>query len=113
VHPEVERRRRELVEEARARGDAIVVSDIPLLFETGRQADFDAVVLVDAPEALRRERLVAFRGLDPAVARAMIAAQDPAGPKRAASDYVIDNDADLEALERASAAVWRALTTPA
>ncbi|HEX6643223.1 MAG TPA: dephospho-CoA kinase [Gemmatimonadales bacterium] len=111
VHPAVERRRRELVEEARRRGDPIVVSDIPLLFETGRQDDFDAVVLVDAPEALRLDRLVAFRGLDPAAARAMIAAQDPSPPKRAASDFVIDNAGDLEALERAAAAVWRGLAT--
>lgn len=111
VHPEVERRRAELVEEARRRGDAIVVSDIPLLFEVGHPEAFDAVVLVDAPEALRLERLVAFRGLDPKTARGMISAQDPSGPKRARSHHVIDNDGDLETLERASSAVWRALTT--
>lgn len=110
VHPEVERRRAELVEEARRRGDAIVVSDIPLLFEVGRPEAFDAVVLVDAPEALRRERLVRFRGLDRATAQGMIAAQAPSGPKRARSRFVIDNDGDLESLERASSAVWRALT---
>ncbi|HEU4828814.1 MAG TPA: dephospho-CoA kinase, partial [Gemmatimonadales bacterium] len=83
VHPEVERRRAELVEEARERGDAIVVSDIPLLFEAGRPEAFDAVVLVDAPEPIRLERLVRFRGLDRETASAMIAAQAPAGPKRA------------------------------
>ncbi len=111
VHPEVERRRAELVAEARERGDAVVVSDIPLLFEVGDPEAFDAVVLVDAPEALRLERLVRFRGLDPKTAAGMIAAQAPSGPKRGRSRFVIDNDGDLESLERASSAVWRALTT--
>lgn len=110
VHPEVERRRAELVEEARQRGDAIVVSDIPLLFEVGRPEAFDAVVLVDAPEPVRLERLVRFRGLDRAAAKGMIAAQAPSDPKRGQSDYVIDNAGDLESLERAASAVWRALT---
>ena len=105
VHPEVERRRAGLVEEARQRGDAIVVSDIPLLFEVGRPEAFDAVVLVHAPEALRLDRLVRFRGLDRRTAEGMIAAQAPAGPKRPRSRFVIDNDGDLESLERASSAV--------
>ena len=39
----------------------------------------------------------------------MMAAQAPSGPKRARSTYVIDNDGDLAALERAAAAVWAAL----
>ena len=39
----------------------------------------------------------------------MIRAQLPAAAKRARSDYVIDNDGDLAALERAASEVWRAL----
>jgi dephospho-CoA kinase len=49
MHPEVHRRRRELLAQARERGDRIVVSDIPLLFEAADPSEFDAVVLVDAP----------------------------------------------------------------
>ena len=109
VHPEVQRRRAALVEAARLRGDPIVVNDIPLLFEVMDPAAFDAVVLVDAPEELRLERLVARRGLDPRTAAAMIAAQLPSGPKRARSAHVIDNDGDLAALRRSAAAVWQRL----
>ena len=54
VHPEVLRRRAALEAEARARGDRIVVSDIPLLFEAADPSLFDAIVLVDAPEPLRQ-----------------------------------------------------------
>jgi len=49
--------RLELQQTARERGDAIVVNDIPLLFEVLDPAQFDAIVLVDAPVALRRTRL--------------------------------------------------------
>jgi len=109
VHPQVHRRRAELLAEARARGDRIVVSDIPLLFETMDPAEFDAVVLVDAPEEVRRSRLIAERGLTPAEADRMIRAQLPSADKRARSDYVIDNIGDRAALERAAADTWRAL----
>lgn len=109
VHPEVQRRRAALLAEARRRGDRIVVSDIPLLFEAADPAAFDAVVLVDAPESVRRARLMAERGLSPEEADAMIAAQMPASKKRPRSDYVIDNDGDVAVLERAAAAVWESL----
>ena len=106
VHPAVYRRRAELLAEARARGDRIVVSDIPLLFEAADPAEFDAIVLVDAPGVVRRERLMAHRGLSAGEADRMIAAQAPSGPKRARSTFVIDNDGDLPALEARAREVW-------
>ena len=109
VHPEVHRRRLQLLGEARTRGDRIVVSDIPLLFEADDPGAFDAVVLVDAPEPVRRARLLAARALSPEEVDRMMAAQLSPAPKRARSDYIIDNDGDLPALERAARAVWEAL----
>lgn len=108
VHPEVHRRRLKLLEEARARGDRIVVSDIPLLFEVDDPASFDAVVLVDARDSIRRTRLV-NRGLTISEAERMMEAQLASASKRSRSDYVIDNDGDLPALERAAALVWQSL----
>jgi dephospho-CoA kinase len=109
VHPEVHRRRLELLEEARARGDRIVVSDIPLLFEADDPASFDAVVLVDAADSVRRARLVDLRGLAALEAERMMQAQLPARDKRRRSDYVIENNGDIPALERAAALVWQSL----
>jgi len=113
VHPEVQRRRQALLAEARARGDRIVVSDIPLLFESADPAEYDAIVLVDAPEAVRRARLLATRPLSPEEADRLMAVQLSSSPKRARSDYVIENDSDLPALERATSAVWDALVARA
>lgn len=109
VHPAVMARRAEQVEAARAAGAAVVVNDIPLLFEVTDPSIYDAIVLVHAPAPVRRERLMAMRGLSAADADAMIAAQMPSEAKRALSDYVIDNDGDEAALERAARHVWEEL----
>lgn len=99
VHPEVARLRDAAVEAERTRGAALVVCDIPLLFEVGLEGAMDRIVLVDAPVDVRRERLVRDRGLAPAEADAMIAAQLPAGRKRAAAHHVLENDGTRAALD--------------
>ncbi len=109
VHPEVQRRRDELMQRAAERGDRIVVSDIPLLFEAADPTTFDAVVLVDAPLPIRRQRLLASRDLTPEDADRLLAAQLPADVKRPRSDYVIDNDGDMGVLERVARDVWKRL----
>jgi dephospho-CoA kinase len=109
VHPEVQRRRQLLLDEARRRGDPVVVTAIPLLFEAADPAEFDAVVLVDAPESLRRARILATRTVPPGEVERLISAQLPSGPKRGRSHYIIDNDSDPETLERRAFTVWEAL----
>jgi|SRR5438270_3505577 len=113
VHPEVERLRARLLERARQRGDRIVICDIPLLFERHMTDRFDHIVLVDANRALRHERLVKDRGLDPTEAMDMIAAQMPAELKRARADFVIDNEGTLTQLERQVGDVWNTLMSEA
>ena len=109
VHPAVRHRREELVGAAVARGDRIVVNDIPLLFEAADPTQFDCVVLVDAPEAVRRERLITLRGLSPDDADKMLRAQIPSEVKRARADIVIDNAGTLEALEEGARQAWAEL----
>jgi dephospho-CoA kinase len=109
VHPAVQERRAALVAQAAARGARLVVSDIPLLFEALDPADFDLIVLVDAPDDVRRERLIRHRGLLPDEADRLMAAQLPSGPKRARSHIVIDNAGSPEALRAAAADAWKRL----
>lgn len=106
VHPAVMAERSRLEEAARERGETILVSDIPLLFEVADPEAFDAVILVDADPAVRHARLVEIRGLDPAEASRLMAAQGPAGPKRERADYVIDNEGTHGELEHAAREVW-------
>jgi dephospho-CoA kinase len=109
VHPAVAERRRQLTAAAADRGAPVVVADIPLLFEADDPAAYDAVVLVDAPQLVRRERLIALRGMDPDEADRLMAAQLPSGLKRRAADFVIDNDGDMQLLRERALAVWHAL----
>ncbi|HEX6050210.1 MAG TPA: dephospho-CoA kinase [Gemmatimonadaceae bacterium] len=109
VHPEVAAYRDRLVNEARQRGDRLVVCDIPLLFERGLVDDFDRIVLVDAPRPVRLERLMRERGLSETEAMDMMTAQMPAELKRARADYVIDNMGTVRELEERVSEVWQAL----
>jgi dephospho-CoA kinase len=99
LHPVIRVLRAEWMEERRRAGDPLVVSEIPLLFETGGEREFDVVVLVDAPADVRMERLVRSRGLEEAEARRIMDAQMDSAPKRAAADIVIDNEGSLEELD--------------
>jgi dephospho-CoA kinase len=109
VHPEVERLRQTRIDEARTRGDRVVVCDIPLLFEKKMVDGFERIILVDAPRPLRLERLVIDRGLRETEAMDMIAAQMPAELKRARTDFVIDNSGTLTQLEHRVGEVWATL----
>jgi dephospho-CoA kinase len=109
VHPEVHRLREAELDAAAERGERVVVSDIPLLFEVGLEREFDRVVLVHAPEAQRRARLVHGRRLTVEEADRMIAAQMPAQEKLARADLVIQNDGTREQLRARARTAWEAL----
>ena len=104
VHPRVAALFRERL--ADLPRDAIVVHDIPLLVETGAADRYDLVVVVEADERLRLERLAA-RGLRPAEAWSRIRAQAPAEARAAVADVVIDNDGTPEQLAGQVDDLWR------
>ncbi len=109
VHPAVAAERDRQMAEARAARTKVLIQDIPLLFEVMDPKQFDAVVLVDAPVAARRERLERLRGLDPDIAESMIGAQRPSAEKRPKATFIIDNEADFATLEKRAREVWRQL----
>jgi len=107
IHPRVRGRAREI--ELQAADDAVVVHDIPLLVETGQQGDFDLVVVVEAPDDVRLDRLVRTRGMDRVEARARIDAQAPPETRLEAADEVVDNAGELADLDVRVDALWRRL----
>jgi dephospho-CoA kinase len=106
VHPEVERLRRKAEARAVEEGARVIVHAIPLLFEKSMEDAFPVVVLVDAPEPVRQERIVAYRGLTAEEAEAMTAAQMPSEEKRRRATHVIDNAGNLVELKERAVAVW-------
>ncbi len=86
VHPLVAADRARFVAEAQ---DDLVVLDIPLLFETGGEADMDVVVVVSAPPDLQRARVLERGSMSEAEFEAILAKQVPDAEKRARADVVV------------------------
>ena len=85
------------------------VADIPLLFETGREAAFDRVVVTACRPAAQERRIVARDGLSPDAARRRMAAQLPVDYKAGRADFVIRTDGAFEETDRQVDAVCSAL----
>ncbi|MFI6447038.1 dephospho-CoA kinase [Kitasatospora sp. NPDC050543] len=107
VHPLVRARSAEL--EAAAAPDAVVVHDVPLLAENGLAPLYDLVVVVDAADEVRLERLTRLRGMAEAEAKARMAAQATREDRLAVADLVIDNSGPLELLAPRVQEVWAQL----
>lgn len=97
VHPLVQEAERRLLAEAEARGDKVVVLDIPLLFETGADERVDAVVVVSAPIEIQRARVLERPGMTAEKLEAILAKQVPDPEKRRRADFVVDTSKGFEA----------------
>lgn len=104
THPLVGQRTAELL--AAAAPDAIVVQDIPLLVENNIAPFVNLVLVVDAAVETRLRRLVEFRGVAEADARARIAAQATDEQRYAAADVVLDNNGAEGVVQAEVARLW-------
>lgn len=95
THPRIRERTEELFAEAAAEGEKVLVYDMPLLIENGEAERVDHVLVVDAPDDIRVQRLVDYRGLDEADARARIDAQIDRETRLAVADTVLDNSGSI------------------
>jgi dephospho-CoA kinase len=109
VHPMVWAARDALVEERKNKGDRIVVFDIPLLFETGAEKDFDAIVVVTAPEDVQKTRVLARQGMTAEKLASILAKQTPDVEKRARADFVVHTDKGLDAAREEVRNILKAL----
>ncbi len=89
VHPLVRARSRAFLRAAALRRAPLVVLDVPLLFEAGRAADCDAVIVVSAPPFLQAQRVLRRPGMTPARLRDILARQMPDREKRRRADFVV------------------------
>ena len=110
IHPEVWR----LSQEAFGRHfahhpDVPLVYAVPLLAEGDRAGEFDLVVLVDAPEEQRVQRLISDRGMTLDEATGRVKAQASDTERRAISHVVIDSSVSPAHTEQAARELARAL----
>ncbi|MFJ5859962.1 dephospho-CoA kinase [Pseudarthrobacter sp. NPDC092439] len=104
VHPLVRARAAAIT--AAAPEDGVVVQDIPLLVETGQGDDFHLVVVVDAPDGVRVQRMREHRGMTEDEARSRMAAQATREDRIAAADVVLDNGGSVDGLLEQVDALW-------
>jgi dephospho-CoA kinase len=98
VHPEVYRRISEWF--ANLPSGTIAIADIPLLFETGHEHEFDCVIVVACDPSEQLRRLVIRDGLTREAAQARLDAQWPIEEKVARADYVIRTDGGFTETDR-------------
>jgi dephospho-CoA kinase len=96
VHPLVRAAEERFLSEAKARGAPLVLLDIPLLFETGRENRVDAVVVVSAPPEIQRARVFERPGMTEEKFAAISAQQIPDAEKRARADFVVDSSQGID-----------------
>jgi dephospho-CoA kinase len=100
VHAEIERRLA-----AEVAGDRVVILDVPLLVESGRD-DMAGLIVVDVDPEIAIARLVEHRGFSEADARARVARQASRAERVAKADLVIDNAGSIADLERQADEAW-------
>ncbi len=105
VHPAVAKEMDRQMNEVR-HTDKVVVLDIPLLAENPRKG-LCGVIVVDVPVDLAVHRLVTFRSMNEADARARIEKQASREKRLEIADQVIDNSGDMESLARRVDEVWQ------
>lgn len=89
VHPLVRREEARFLAACRRRRARVAVLDIPLLFETGAERRLDGVVVVSAPAAVQRARVLARPGMTEARLAAILARQLPDAVRRRRADLVV------------------------
>lgn len=96
VHPLVRRSERAFLLREHERGADMAVLEIPLLFETGAEAWVDVTLVVSAPEAIQRERVLARPGMSEEKFARLLANQMPDAEKRERADFVVDTSGPIE-----------------
>ena len=108
-HPRIRSRVAEEAHRLEQQGHALVFLEAALLVETGYYRHLDGLVVVTAPNAIQRARLLAREGCTSDEADSRIAAQLPSAAKIAVANHLIDNGGDLAATARQVDAIVRQL----
>jgi dephospho-CoA kinase len=111
VHPAVDDARQAFID--RYRKSPALLFEIPLLFETGGEKDFDKVVVVSAPPEVQRARVLERRGMSLEKLNSILSRQLPDDEKRRRADFMVDTGADLSTTEAQVRHILACLRLPA
>jgi dephospho-CoA kinase len=98
VHPAVRDAREAFID--RHRDAPALLFEIPLVFETGGEKDFDKIVVVSAPADVQRRRALERPGMTEEKLASILERQMPDAEKRGRADFIVDTGTDLSITER-------------
>ena len=110
IHPQVQRATDQWFASLDPGDHAWALADIPLLYETGRDRDFDKVIVAACAPETQVRRVIARDGLSEAEARQRVAAQLPIEEKVAKADYVISTDGTPDQTAAQVTQLWKRLS---
>jgi dephospho-CoA kinase len=96
VHPLVRQELDRFLEDERAKQTELVVIDVPLLFETRREKEFDSIVVVSAPPHVQKSRAMARPDMTEEKFNLILSRQTPDAEKRARAHFIVDTGAGHE-----------------
>lgn len=96
VHPLVKQNREQFIENSKNNNAPYIILDIPLLFETNSQNEFDKIIVVDCDFETQKQRVLARPNMNLEKFQTIISKQMPNSKKAAQADFVIDTSQSLE-----------------
>jgi dephospho-CoA kinase len=111
IHPAVGKAREAFLDANR--DAAVVLLDIPLLFEKGGWSEVDRIAVVSAPAEVQRARVLARPGMTEAKLDKILSLQSPDAEKRSRADFVIETGVNPEQTRQAVRRILACLTRPA
>lgn len=109
IHPLVRAREKAFLDAQRRNGSALVLLDIPLLYETGGEKRVDKVVVVTCDPETQRQRVLARPGMTVEKFELILSRQMPDAEKRRRADFLIDTGRGLEAARKQVEEVIKAI----
>lgn len=98
LHPLIKEDSQRYLANAKKLGHKIVIFDIPLLFEKGRDQEMDQIICITAPEEVQRERVLARPNMTEEKFQQILAKQIPDAEKRKRSDIIIESHHGMDAM---------------
>ena len=110
VHPLIAQSREAAQADAKHKGLEVFINDVPLLFETGMDANMDKIIVVSAAAQVQRKRVLEREGMSAEKFESILARQMPDSEKRKRADYVILTDRGMDFAREQVQLIMRELT---
>ncbi len=105
IHPLIHHAEADFLSRARSENESIAVIDSPLIFETNRHKEMDAIILVDASAEAQTKRAMMRPGMTQQKLTLIKNKQLPSHEKRKSSTFIIENNSNLDELKARTEAI--------